>query len=76
MNLNAANGSFQSDLPDSRHSVLPPELPVCSKMWKQTGSSRPHPRHTRRDKDFQNRTCARGKSDILAYAVTVVPVCQ
>lgn len=27
-------------------------------------------------KNFQNRTCARGKSDKLAYAVPAVPVCQ
>lgn len=28
MNLNAANGSFRPDLPDNRHSAIPPNLPV------------------------------------------------
>ena len=27
-------------------------------------------------KNFQNRKYARGKSDILAYAIPAVPVCQ
>ena len=46
MNLNAANGSFRSGLPDNRHSVLPPEPPVRSRNVKRTGARRLHVGHT------------------------------
>lgn len=40
INVSIADGSFRFPLPDNRHSVLPPNLPVRSVMQEQTGGSR------------------------------------